>query len=201
MSPSFLILRNGGPQVHRPLIGRRKTPGVRNQDTAALVENRCSHDAALARAPVDEGGQLPRIVHQFQRLTVDVRAQIADVGAQRDDMLIDVFFGDIDRFAQRSGDTAAEPGLDAEFEHRGRKHGDDNRRRHRDEAEEQNQTSVEPRSGLALPPCRPKENDAKGDQPGKRQDDHQIDDNERQVDAGIGAERRFGQIDRGQYDS
>jgi hypothetical protein len=105
-------------------------------------------------------------------------------------MFVQIGFSDGQRFGYCGTHSVAEPGLHAKAEKKIGEAGDDDRRQYRDKAEQHDQPDLQSRAGKAAPPLGPDLDQALGDHRTERQQQDQVEVQERQDGAGMRSERR-----------
>ena len=129
---------------------------VAADDIPVAVENDHFGERERVGGFVQDSGQQLRIAHELHGVAVDPqgRGQGADANAVA--LLVHIGLGHDQRTVERARDLLAEPGLHAEVEEERREHGDDDRRRHRDNAEQPGHARVQPRPGRPAAALDPK---------------------------------------------
>ena len=111
---------------------------------AFSVENQRFREGSERRLGGDELLEPAWILHRQQALATKVVPHGQDVGADVLLMLVQIGLGHGEGLLQRRAHPLAEPRLDTEIEKQHRKHRDRNGRRHRHQAEQQDQPNMQP---------------------------------------------------------
>ena len=130
------------------------------------------------------------IIDQELRVVIDVGRHLHDVSAYGVLMLMEVGLGYRQRFGECGPDPVAEPRLHAEAEKEIRGERQDDGGRHRDDAEQHDQPHMEPRTRVAATALSPDLHQARRDDSRQRQEQHQVEIDERQDQMWTVFERR-----------
>ena len=142
-------------------------------------------------------GEALRIEAEEIGVAVEIIRHADDIGANRLLMLVEIGFSDSERTGDSVMDGLAEPGLHAEVKEKIGKERDEDRRNHRNQAEQHDEARVEARAGKAAAALGPKLHQPPRQDGDKRQQQDEIEKQEELIEmrhAGAGPDAaQFGE--------
>jgi hypothetical protein len=133
---------------------RKGEAGARHHLTTSIDDSRLGQ-AADRGLSGQRRREILRVNRQRRRRAVEIGRHCERIGADRLLMLAHIGVGDRDRFGDRGAHLVAEPGFDAEAEEQIGEHGDDDRRQHRNQAEQADEAHLQPRAREIAAALRP----------------------------------------------
>ncbi len=139
------------------------------------IEHDCLGEAAQRGLRAYDLAQPGWILHQRRRGLVDVLRHGKHVGGDVVLMLLEIRLGHGQGFVDDGLDAVGEPGVDAEIEEKQREDGDDDGRRHRHDAEEEYELTMEPGAREAAPAFGPEHRKAPHHHGAEQHQENQVD--------------------------
>ncbi len=156
-----------------------------------LVADRLEDDrrveAAQRRLRRQDLGERVGVAGQDATGVGEVVGHAQRVGADVVAVLLDVALARLQALLKGGAHPVVEPGLHAEIEEYGRKDGDDDRRRHRDDAEQQHQAHMQLRAGRAAAALHPHAGEPAGQHRAEQQQHDEV--GEHQAEDEVGTRR------------
>ena len=171
LAPVRLLDRLPGHQIELQRQAERRL----GDDPSVAVHHHRLGKRPHSRLVREELIEQLRIAHQGGRLPIEIVGHRECLGADALPVLAEIGLGDRARRLDGGAHPLAEPRLDAEIEEQRREHGDENCRRDRDQAEQDDDAHVQAGPGEAAPPLRPDAHELANDDRAQQQQQDGVD--------------------------